>query len=778
MTAKPGAVQQTLIDAMRESFDAALRSPEGVANPVALLWTDSDGQWRPLIPALRATLDQLFVLGPYQPSERTGPVIWLKCTVDRTLPGVAPPPDTIPILYLPGVSRQELRAAGDCRLELQPLIELQYRGAMWHQRNGRDWTVDAFLTSEYGLGLDVAQDARTREAMLRALPLLASEPIEALRGRRVQADDFDRLAIGDPIRDLLSWMSGPEAFQKRCDEARWRTFRDVCLREFSFDPEQDGPAVAGDSLLHAGGKWDEVWQRFCEAPRLYPGVSQLLRGPARDLFSDPSRRPTVNEEREDRLRLELEQVTSLPHAEACGRILTLDEEHKERRGWVWAQLGQSPLAIALEPLARLAQLGRWPLGGTSPQSVADDYAAQGWRCDRAALDALDSVRSPAESALVAKVVRTVYEPWLDKSARHFQSLVASGGVDARALVTGVTAEKDTCILFADGLRFDIAGLLQEELEGRGVRTRLSYRIAPLPTVTATAKPLASPAHGACEGGSNFDDFTPLLANSKQPVTAARLRDAMARQGVEVIDAHENRLWTKAESGGWTETGRLDELGHSLGAFVVRQIGTEVEAIAERVMGLLSAGWPRVRVVTDHGWLLLPGGLPKVELPPYLVATKWARCAAVRGESATDVPTFAWYWNAAARIASPPGIGSFIAGAEYAHGGVSVQECVVPELVVERGEAAVQARITGAQWRGMRCRVSVETNATGLRLDLRLNWKQPNTSIVAGVKEIAANGEGSIAVADDKHEGSAATLVVLDGAGQVLDYRATTVGEQS
>jgi hypothetical protein len=79
---------------------------------------------------------------------------------------------------------------------------------------------------------------------------------------------------------------------------------------------------------------------------------------------------------------------------------------------------------------------------------------------------------------------------------------------------------------------------------------------------------------------------------------------------------------------------------------------------------------------------------------------------------------------------------------------------------------------------MRCRVSVETNATGLRLDLRLNWKQPNTSIVAGVKEIAANGEGSIAVADDKHEGVAATLVVLDVTGQVLDYKATTVGEQS
>ena len=46
-------------------------------------------------------------------------------------------------------------------------IELRYRGAVWHQRNGRDWTVEAFLTSGDGVGLDVAGDNRTRDAMLQ-----------------------------------------------------------------------------------------------------------------------------------------------------------------------------------------------------------------------------------------------------------------------------------------------------------------------------------------------------------------------------------------------------------------------------------------------------------------------------------------------------------------------------------------------------------------------------------------------------------------------------------
>ena len=87
---------------------------------------------------------------------------------------------------------------------LQPLVELQYRGAIWHQRNGRDWTVEAFLASDNAFGLDMARDAATRPATLRALPLLAAEPVAPLRGHRLEAEDFDRLSIGDPIRDLLT----------------------------------------------------------------------------------------------------------------------------------------------------------------------------------------------------------------------------------------------------------------------------------------------------------------------------------------------------------------------------------------------------------------------------------------------------------------------------------------------------------------------------------------------------------------------------------------------
>jgi hypothetical protein len=336
-------------------------------------------------------------------------------------------------------------------------------------------------------------------------------------------------------------------------------------------------------------------------------------------------------------------------------------------------------------------------------------------------------------------------------------------------------------VFVDGLRFDMGVLVKEKLECRGATVRLGHRIAPLPTVTATAKALASPAHDAMSPTSPNEDFTPLLTGSGQRVSTAVLRQEIARRGVALLEPDETGSPARSEAGAWAEVGHpdgLDGLGHKLGARVVHQIESQVDRIVDRVVMLLEAGWGKVRIVTDHGWLLLPGGLPKVELPAFLVATKWSRCAAVRGESTPAMPTYPWHWNPHTRIACPPGVACFVAGNEYAHGGVSLQECVVPDIFVEAAAGRATATIEGIRWRGMRCRVSVRTNHPAVQVDLRLNWKQPGTSIVAAIKEVGVKGEASLAVSNDQHEGMAAMVVVLDRAGNVLDKRSTSVGEVS
>lgn len=768
-----------LLEALELSFLESLRTPDGSEVPAALLWADPDQQWVDVVSRLQIALPYLLVLGPYAPDKRTGPAIWLRCVADRVpLPEVDVRPDVVPILYLPGVARQSLREGDDCPRELQPLVELQYRGRVWHQRNGRDWTIEAFFVSEDGLGLDIAQDARTLEAVHRSLPLLAETPLEGLYGRRLDADDFDRLAVSDPIRDLLRWMGVGDAFRTSEGDARWKSFCSVCITEFKFDPDKKAPSDAAAAMVEGTGKWDAVWQRFKEAPKLYPDVAKLLReNPTPLLHRGSERDASGNSEAEQQLRTDLAAVVDAPHATAVSKITALEAEHGKRREWVWAQLGESPLATVLAPLARLASAAATVLGGATIEGVVSAYTKEGWRCDRAALEALGAVKAPADVALVQSVVRAVYLPWLDASARHFQGLVHDAEAAARAMVSGSEHEKDSCLVFADGLRYDVAQMLSDRLEASGFRARISHRLAPLPTVTATAKPFASLSYDRIEGGEDIVDFRPRIRNSVQAAEPVRLREEMAKRGIDLL-GDEIRPAKQGTTGGWLETGHLDELGHKLGIRLASQIDSELDTLVEQITGLIEAGWTRIRVVTDHGWLLMPGGLPYVAVPGHLTATKWSRCATVKGDAKPPVAVYAWHWNPHVRIASPPGVASFAPHAEYSHGGISPQECIVPELVIERGVEGTSASITTVSWRGMRCRVTVATNAPSVRIDLRLNWKQANTSIVASTKEVGPAGEASLTVADDAHEGAAATLVVVDSAGSVLDRRTTMVGEAS
>ncbi len=765
--------------ALEASLRSAMLAPDGRVPPAAILWTDAEGQWEPLIPALRAVLPALYTLGRYDPASRTGPAIWLKCIVDRTLPE-APPPDETPVLYLPRVSRQDLRAGGDCPARLQPLVELQFRGRIWHQSNGHDWTVQAFLVSDDGLGLDLARDRRTEEAMLRVLPVLADVDTSALRGRRLDADDFDKLSVTDPVRDLLRWMNGPELFEEGAAGSPWDSFRNICKSQFRFDPDTEGAPGVAAALLRGDAALEPVWRHFCEAPQLYPGLARRLSEPASGnrqglLSLDPSRNPKINQQDELDLRKQLEAIAGMPHAAACARVLELERKHAVRREWVWARLRESPWARALVPLSRLAQFASSPVGGTTVQAAASAYADSGWQCDRAAMEALAQFHTTADTTVMAPVVRALYEPWLDKSARHFQELVAKQSGEIRKGVGLTTGERDTCLLFVDGLRFDLAGSLREVLEARSLVVRMTHRLSTLPTVTATAKPAATPVAGEIMG-SKGEDFMPLLGG--KAAIAPVLRERMASQGVEIMEGDETRIPAGSEWGGWAECGHIDRMGHSLQGELVYQLQDEVMRVADRVAGLLDAGWRKVRVVTDHGWLLLPEGLPKVEMPAYLTETKWTRCAVVKGGSDVTVPAYPWHWNEDVRIVSPPGIACFRAKERYAHGGVSPQECVIPELLVERGAETIHVSIQSVEWRGMRCKVRVKTNDASLLVDLRTNWKQAGSTILTAPKPLGPAGEVRLAVPDDKYEGQAASVVVLDASGKVLASETTIVGEKA
>jgi hypothetical protein len=788
----------TLLQAVEASLLAATRHHAGVEEkPAAVLWTDADGQWQPVVKKLQERLPQLVVHGAYDAAKRTGPAVWLKCIVAGTikLPSPLTPlpsdgrgepqKDVVPIVYLPNISRQTLRAAADCPPLLQPLVELQYRGAVWTQRNGKDWTVEAFLISDDGLGLDVARDEATRDSLHRSLPVLAETPVAQLEGKRLEAEHFDKLMVGDQPRDLLEWMNDPKGAREGWGEGKWHAFRSRCKRDYGFDPDADGAVGAAEKLgLRKELAWQQLWDRFAEAPVLYKALPELLtRAKPTELLFNPESWPDENDKAEGRLRAALLELGPADGPVARERVRELENEHGKRRSWVWAKMERSPMALALEHLAALADKTEKSLNGASLEEVAKNYEGGGYEADLTLLHALAEGKSNQDRAAIQAAARALYVPWLRPAAELFQKLAAKtpfGGVGRQPLIEANVSE---CLLFADGLRYDLGQELRALCEERGLRVTLGRRWAGTPTVTATAKPAVSPVAGLLQGGATLpDNFTPSIKRQVaaptmggQELNTARFRKLLEEAGYQFLAGGETGDVTGK---GWTECGAIDRRGHDMQLGLAGQVAEELDGIVERITELLGAGWRTVRVITDHGWLLVPGGLPKTELPGYLVESRWARCAAIRGESKVSVPKAGWFWNAAAEAAIAPDITAFVAGMAYAHGGLSVQECLIPVLTIQpaKDAAPVAARVKTVEWQRLRCRVTLETPMAGVTVDIRTKANAPDSSLASTPKETDATGQASLIIPDDEQAGAAAVVVLLDAIGNVLSKQATTVGE--
>jgi hypothetical protein len=748
--------------------------------PCAVLWPDPERLWECVMPELQSMLPELFVLGSYAPEKRTGPALWLRCIEARVVEG-APPAGTTPIFYLPGISREKLRAAEDCPQELAALVELQYRGVMWLHVNGKEWTPYAFLVSNHGgLGLDVPKDQATLDALAGALPSLMSEPLSQLQGRRLDAEFFNGLVAPDATGLLLRWLGDPEAFKQRRSDAEWKAFCEQCKTDFRFDPVKEGPLKAAHLLADRANPWNKVWQRFAEAPANYPGVVEWLKRAAPKvptaMFDTAEVWPNINESEERKLQQALESLVDRPQDEVIHRVAELEAQHEGRRGYAWQKLGLSPLATALKPLAQLARLCRAAPGAPTPEAYAEFYASDGWRVDAAALATMAACGTPEQHGAVLGTVRAVYLPWLENTARHLQQLIRDNGQSVSKRAKPIEAAAGRLVLFADGLRMDIAQQLAEKLAAMGIESTQDWEWSTIPSVTATAKPAASPIADTVQGGEAGDEFTTRLVSTGQLLTQDRFMTALKARGWQFLGSDQNG---DPSGSAWTEAGTLDKRGHNEGWKLARSVETEVRDLVSRIGALLKAGWTEVIVVTDHGWLLLPGGLPKVDLNSFLAEHRWGRCAALKPDAQTNALAFKWHWNPAVTIASPPGAGCFRASMEYSHGGVSLQEMVTPVLrVIAARPTGGSARILEAKWTGAKCRVSVGGDCAGVRVDVRTSQSDPDTSLLADKQPRETTPEGKVTVflENDSDIGKVATIVLLNASGQAIDSLTTKLGE--
>ena len=748
-----------------------------MTKPEVILWPDPERLWADVIPIIQESRDNLFIYGAYEPQRNQGPAIWLKCMIAKSIPEAVWKSETTPIIYLPGISKNELKNVEEIGFQLQPLVEYQYTGTIFSQENGKEWTVLAFVENPInGLGLKVNKDNDTKEALKKAIPSIFQDKDIFIGKSYIDADFLNNQLFPKIFPSILEWICKGDKFIETLEAGNKEVFTNICKVQYDFEPDHRNINAVVEKLGSQKNGWKNVWGLYAAAPNKYPEVEELLRlAKPNDLgsgmFAIPQNSwPQVNEEQEVELRAHLEKTLILDPKKASTELNRLEEEHKERRNWIWYELDKAPLLKSLSGLTEMAEKATTPFPFATIEELANYYITDGYRIDYAMRQAFAAVKTEKDKTLIKDIIQLIYRPWLENLNTKFQNLVQKD----TTIFTSQKANKETenYVLFVDAFRYELAKEFCERLSKLKYKIELKNSWSAIPSLTPTAKPNVAPIATLVSTKSQITEFRPQLETGKDLQTnefRKALKEVNFNHIVKASDINPDEL-------SWEEIGDIDTKGHNEQADMVKSIEELFEQVQESLDTAFEKGVKKIQIVTDHGWLLLPGGLPKAELNAGLTETRWGRCALIKEGANTDLLHLPWRWNESIFIAYAPGISFFKKNEEYAHGGISIQECLVPTILIENPNAAkVHSKIHEIKWVNLKCTITTENAQENFSIDIRTKFNDETTSIVESRNKMITDNKVFVMVNDDA-EAKAANIVLLDANERILDKKETTVGE--
>lgn len=759
-----------------EGFKKATAHNSSVmVQPEVILWPDPERQWEPVIENLQNTYGALFVLGNYSPEKLTGPAIWLKTVIAGKLSDCNWEQTLTPVIYLPGISKSRMKEVSNLGLELQPLAEYQYTGTFFNQYNGKEWTILAFLTNpDDGLGLNIKQDSITKESIIKSLPVFFEMDIAAFSAPVIDAEFINGLVFPNTIPYILKWMCKGDEFLAGMEPALKETFVDICSSRYNFIPDYKNIKEIALKLGKQENSWKHVWNFYANSPLKYSQIESLLREakPAdmgNGIFSIPVESwPQINEERETHLRSELEKLSKNDLPKINTGLNKLYDQHKERNKWVWTELGYSPLVTALKYLKGLSESVSKPYPSANLEEIIQFYTKEGFYADAWMRKAYAAVKTEKDKSVIRNLIQLIYKPWLEKITEKFQNLVFGSLSETKQ--HNNTSQKEQFYLFVDAFRYEIAKEYVSLLEKRGLKVELTHAFTALPTLTSTAKVKASPVAEEVNTASEIKDFTPVFKSGK-PANIINFRAELENKGF----LHSIKKGFDPEKSYWAEIGNIDTIGHDEQAEMLKRTDELFDEITEVIDTAIEAGIKKIKIVTDHGWLMLPGGLPSSKIVKDLTVARCGRCAYIKEGVKTELTQLPWDWNPSVYIAYAPGISFFRNNEEYAHGGISLQECIVPEIKIQvEKDELINAKISSHKWVNLRCQIETENAPDGFLIDIRTKYNDQKTSIVLSTVKAISENKCSLMV-DDSAIDSAAFIVLTNETGKIIDKTNTTIG---
>lgn len=714
-----------------------------------VVWYDERGEFVPFVDELRGTHA---APGPAEVSldgqtvaiaEYTGSMFELRAIAEPYVSGDVPAPL---VIYLPGCARERRTSV---------LMELEKGGTTWEpqlRQLARNLLlqkftlgdVDEILAAEASVSYeDLAQAARTDSggppSILKTIFRDIVDP-DALLGAWIASDarDADIVSKG-ASRELAKLVRARLALDVSEDEApaklRAVAARYILAGEFRM-------SVSGRAPLTLDGVPMPVSQ---DQQALVLKLAQLMRKDYADEYAELA----------DRVEGELGLQTAELSAEALGSIDTFRFEERvllrHVNGLIAGHLFTEALTIASghedcfwlsldldrkaqwELSRRMAELGLLSAeigvelgkGSADPATWVELYTAtDGWhRLDRAQrrLESWTANLDEEPDEQAIGVVRRAYEDACQTTARGFSGILEKAGWNMRGLhQTEVFGEvvkarpRPVAYFLVDALRYEMGVELAERLE-KTAEVSVRPAIAALPTVTpvgmAALQPGASGSFSVIEQGGKLGaliggTFLPDLARRKKH-TQAQLPKCVDLALDDLLSLPPTKLAKKLDGAleVLVRSQEIDHAGEAGFTFQARHVmDTVIDNLARAIRKLAAAGVGHAVVTSDHGHLFFPmerDESMRTDAPGGETIELHRRCWIGRGgttpRGCVRVTASELGYASDLEFAFPLGVGVFRGGGDLAfvHGGLSLQELVIPVLVVRSEPQGTKHRARAA-----------------------------------------------------------------------------------
>jgi len=416
-------------------------------------------------------------------------------------------------------------------------------------------------------------------------------------------------------------------------------------------------------------------------------------------------------------------LASFIKAIELGNLFLANKILEDRKSSIWKADPERALAwsVAQKCVQVLEKseeiLSSWKQDAKDLSSMILAYTKPGgWneldRAQRLMEQSASEIVSEDELRTLIVQCRSQYRNTIDQIQKQFiklveetgwppENILRQGQAYDRFVAPILNAREKVAYFLTDSLRYEMGQDLAQTIKDELGDVQLYPACASLPTITTIGMASLLPnADGAIIIKNEGEESIPWLGNQPLPDVNARMAYLKQKLGDRFVDIEINDFLDQKSK---TQSAllknkelvvirdtRIDRMGENVSLREARRYMTDLLGdLKSAVRQVAKLGYQRIIIAADHGHVLLPGINPG-DIAQNVSIGEWKmnKRRFKLGQQIKETPTTIMFkaehvgiHGDVKEFITPSGFGVFSAGTGYFHGGLSLQEAIIPVIDV-------------------------------------------------------------------------------------------------